>query len=156
MSREREELFDMARSIIDGELGILVNGYDIDNTADALSYAILAAGWVKPRPVATIDELAKLPTDIISVSRTTGKPEARGPYGRMTYPQRSCTSRREASLPRVWSLPPSPAHSNHLPQPSSPEMPLPTKGKTRELGRPITEPGGQVRLPAPVVVASWN
>lgn len=61
MSTEHDELFDTARSVIDGELGILVNGSDIDNTADALSYAILATGYRKPRTVTTTEELDALP-----------------------------------------------------------------------------------------------
>ena len=57
----RDELFDIVRSVIDGELGILVNGSDIDNTADSLSYAILAAGYSKPRTITTREEVAALP-----------------------------------------------------------------------------------------------
>jgi len=61
VSNERDEIYDIARSVIDGELGILVNGSDIDNTADSLSYAVLAAGYSKPRTISTVKELDALP-----------------------------------------------------------------------------------------------
>jgi len=61
MSNERDEIYDIARSVIDGELGILVNGSDIDNTADSLSYAVLAAGYSKPRTITTPAEANALP-----------------------------------------------------------------------------------------------
>jgi len=44
---DRDEIFDIARSVIEGELGILVNQSDIENTADSLSYALIAAGFTK-------------------------------------------------------------------------------------------------------------
>ncbi len=44
---ERDEIFDIARSVIDGELGILVNQSDIENAADSLSYALISAGYRK-------------------------------------------------------------------------------------------------------------
>ena len=46
----RGDLFDIARSVIDGELGRIVTGSDIDDTADALSYALIAAGYRKVNP----------------------------------------------------------------------------------------------------------
>jgi len=46
----RSDLFDIARSVIDGELGRIVAGSDIDDTADALSYALVAAGYRKQEP----------------------------------------------------------------------------------------------------------
>jgi hypothetical protein len=67
---ERDELFDISRAVIDGELGILVNGSDIDNTADSLSYAILAAGYSKPRTITTAEELENLPNASILLAGT--------------------------------------------------------------------------------------
>lgn len=61
----RDEIYDMARSVIDGELGILVNGSDIDNTADSLSYALVAAGYRKPRTITTAEELDALAEGVL-------------------------------------------------------------------------------------------
>jgi hypothetical protein len=79
----RDELFEMARSVIDGELGILVNQSDIENPADSLSYAILAAGYHQPRPITTVEELDVLAHEAVVrdadgyVLEHWGKPEER-------------------------------------------------------------------------------
>jgi len=61
----RDDIYETARSVIDGELGILVNQSDIENTADSLSYALIAAGYSKPRTITTAEELDMVDTGAV-------------------------------------------------------------------------------------------